>query len=371
MRYFGPVICVMILLGWSLSGTIAAESDLELKYSVKLEEKDRILGDLTGNFLIYGRPYIKMYDHDGNRLFSRRLKNNVKPVLSPAGKYLALVTYADHSPTELKTIKLELYNPKGERLLKIDKPAATLFELSDKGWFIGVEGVAGIAPNRVHIYDPSGKDIKTLIFQTFRKAVFAPAGDHIVVDKGSEGLELFDLQGNSVSSVPVCRNYLLSRDARYWACFGGGIFNLYQGDSLVKNLQVTPAEIIDMAFDIQSNLLVILAEKRLRLLDLVDGKLRWEYRLNEPEQYFTALSLSPDGRHVACGMDINRGDSIPKAERHIEGEALLFPVEGASPTRHSEKYTLWDIGLPRVALTASQNSLIIMTKEKVARYSYR
>ena len=135
-------------------------SDLTSLFTIKLDEKDRVVGSLKGNFLVYGRPMINVYDDRGRQLSSRKLKNNVKPVLSPDGQYLGLVTYSDRSPTDLKTINLEVFDPNMRLLWKLPRPQANTFLLADNGTVFGIEGVEGIAGTRIHIYDRKGKSAK-------------------------------------------------------------------------------------------------------------------------------------------------------------------------------------------------------------------
>ena len=139
MRCFMMVIALLMTL-LLLPGIFAAQ-ELQARFKIPLKENDRVLGSLSGNFAVYGRPYIAMYNNQGQKLWSRKLKNNIKPYLSDNGDFLALVTYADRSPTDLQAMKLEMFQPDGNRRWSISKPAATNFYIANNGMVIGVEGV--------------------------------------------------------------------------------------------------------------------------------------------------------------------------------------------------------------------------------------
>ena len=346
----------------------AAALELVSEYSIPLMEKDRVLGSLEGNYMVYGRPEIKMYNNRGKILFSKKLTNNVKPTLSPNGKYLGLVTYADHSPTDLKTVMLEMFDQAGKYRWKLDKPAANTFMIADNGAFFGIEGTPGISPTRIHLYDQYGDRINILTIDDYHGFVISPMGAKFIVDKAKAGLEVYDDKGVLLGSLPVSRNYVFDRDERYLATFFQGVFKLYQDEKEVVTIQSSEMVIVDMAINVEQNLAVLMAAKRLEVYELTTQRLLWEHRITEETKWLTSLDLSDDGRFITCGLDVNGGSQVQKADRHVEGYLLLFTSNGKTMTREKENYKLWGTGFPKGVFTASSGSVMLQTREKLEKF---
>jgi len=361
-------VLLLTLLLIILMAIPAGALELVSEYSIPLKEKDRILGSLEGNYLVYGRPYVKMYNNRGKALFSKKLKNNVKPTLSPNGKYFGLITYADRSPTDLKTVKLEMFDQSGKFRWKIDKPAANAFLIADNGAFYGIEGTPGISPTKIHIYDQYGDRINILILDKYHGLSISPKGTKFIIDKARDGLEVYDSTGTLLDSLPVSKNYVIDRDERYIATFFQGIFRLYQDEKEVVSFKSPEMTIRDMAINVENNIVVLMAAKRLEVYELTTKKQLWEHRITDGSKWLNSLDLSNDARFIVCGLDVNGGNQLPKAERHVEGYLLLFTSNGKTMTRQKENYKIWGTGLPKGVFTTSSGSVLMQTREKLEKF---
>jgi hypothetical protein len=341
---------------------------LDSEFSIPLKEKDRILGSLEGNFLIYGRPTITMYNPRGKTLFSRKLKNNVKPTLSPNGKHLGLITYADHSPTDLKTLKLERYDHAGKYMWNISKPAANEFMIANNGAIFGIEGVKGISPTRIHLYDPYGDLLNVLTFKEYHGIAISESGGKFIIDRARDGLEVYDSLGNFLDSLPVSKNYVIDKDERYIGTFFQGVFRLFQDEKEVVSIRAQEMVVKEIVINVEQNLAILMALKRIEVYELTTQKLLWEYRIVEGKKRLVALDVTEDARFIACGMDINGGNQVPKDKRHVEGYMLLFPGDGKSMVRHKETYDIWAAGLPKAVFPGTSSSVILQTREKIEKF---
>ncbi len=350
---------------------IALADRLESEFSIALNEKDRVLGSLEGNFLVYGRPYIAMYDNQGKKLFSRKLKNNVRPTLSPNGRFLGLVTYADRSPTDLKTVKLEVFDSNGKRRWKISKPAANMFYIADNGAVFGIEGVQGISPTRLHLYKSTGDHFNVLTFDNYHGISISPSGERFIIDQGDAGLLVHDSTGNPLTTLPPADHFIFDRREQYVGAFSGGLFRLYHNEDEIKQVSFSEQEITDMAVHVEADLLILMASKKFEVYRLTSGKLLREFRLNEMEKRFTSLAISRDGRYFVCGVDVNSGKSVPKDRRHVEGYLYIFSSDGKKLIRHQETYKSWRVGFPRAAFSSIDDSVMLETAEKAARLIIR
>lgn len=359
-------IILAFLIWWTVPP--AAAIQLVSEYSIPLKEKDRVLGSLQGNFLIYSRPDITMYNTRGREVFSRKLKNNVIPTMSPGGRHLGLVTYNDHSPTDLKTVKFEMYDQAGRLRWKLSDPVPNTFFITDSGTIFGVEGVEGISPTRLYLYDQFGDVINILVFKTYHGLEIAPSGRKFIVDKARGGLEVYDSLGTFLDTLPVSSNYVIDKDDRYIGVFFQNVFRLYQDEREVASINIQETVIRDMAIDVENNLVVFMAPKRLEIYELTTGRLLWEYRLIDGHKWFASLHLSDDSRFIACGVDINAGNQVPKEERHVEGFVYLFPGNGKTMFQHRETYRVWNSGLPRGVVSPSGGSLFVQTQEKLEKF---
>lgn len=342
---------------------------LEENYSIPLEKNSRVLGSLRNNYLIYTRPNIKMYNQRGRELFSRRLKNNVKPVLSPNGEHLGLITYADNSPTSLQTIKLELYDRNGKYRWKIDKPAPNEFMFTNSGRIFGIEGVLGIAPIRIHLYSEFGDLINILIFQDdFKGVEIAPSGNKFVVNRTFNGHFVYDSTGNLLKGIPECTNFCFDRDDRYFGVFFQKIFHLYQDEKEIKLIETEEYEIKDMAMNVEANVLVLLTKKMIEVYELTSGKQLWKYKFAEKDNQFTVLDLSENGEFLVCGLDKSKGIHALKKDRHTEGEIYLIPTNGKTMFRQRAKYKEWSPDFPKGFFGSGNRNVFMLTKEKLTRY---
>lgn len=373
MQRSAMVLCLAGILGMALSISSATAGILDVKpeYTIPLDESDRVLGSLRGNFLVYGRPTITMYNTRGKPVFSRKLKNNVKPSVSPEGKFLALVTYADHSPTDLKTVKLELFDQAGRFKWKLSDPPPNTYYVTDFGSIIGIEGVKGIPPTRIYVYNRNGTLYNILPFDEFHGIEIAPSGERFIVDRNMGGLDVYDSTGNFLYGLPVSVEYVFDRDDRYIGVFYDGVFRLYQDEKEVALIETDMHSLKDMALNVEENLLVLMGLKNLEVYELVSQKLIWDFRLFDPNHWYSSLDLSPDGRHIVCGVDINLGNSVPKDKRHVKGYLMIFPRNGKTMEQHNETYDLWGLGLPKGVFSTTGGSLITQTREKIAKTRLR
>jgi hypothetical protein len=341
------------------------------EYSIKLDENDRVLGSLSENYLIYGRPQITLYNSRGRAIFSKKLTNNVKPTLSPRGKYLGLITYADRSPTDLKTVKLELFDQAGKFLWKMADPPPNSYFITDKGTIFGIEGVRGIPPTRVYLYNQYGTQLNVLIIKEYHGLKIAPSAGKFIINKAREGLDVYDSLGNLLANLPASEMYVFDEDDRYIGTFFEGVFRLYQDEKQVATIKTAENTLRDMATNVAQNLFVAMGPKKLQVFELTTQKLLWEYSLDQEQQSYSSLSLSPDGQFIACGIDINGGTLVAKDKRHVEGYLYVFPSNGQTMIPRQETYKLWGIGLPKAAFSSSGGAVILETREKVEKFRLR
>ncbi len=354
-----------------LSSTGARALTLDPEYTISLDESDRILGSLRGNYIVYGRPKIAVYNTRGRPIFSRELKNNVKPSLSPEGKFLALVTYADRSPTSLKTVKLEIFDGSGQFKWKLSEPPPNTYYITDKGSIFGIEGVRGIPPTRVYLYNPNGTQYNILAFDEFHGIEIAPSGARFIIDKAMGGLDVYDSLGDFLYGLPVSEKFVFDRDDQYIGVFFEGVFRLYQDEKEVVQIHTDMRTLQGMAINIEENLLVMMGPKTMEVYELVTQELLWDYPLVDQKQWYSSLDLSPDGRHIVCGIDVNGGNQVPKEKRHVEGYLIVFPRNGENLVRHLETYDLWGLGLPKGVFSSSGGAIIMQTREKITKFKLR
>lgn len=362
---FSLVILAVIIM--IFPGRPVAAVELVSDYTIQIQPKARVLGSLTGKLLVYLRPHITMYNDQGKQIFSRKMKNNVKPTLSPNGEYLGLITYADRSPTDLKTVKLEMFDNRGKFKWKLDKPAANAFHITDHGSFFGIEGVQGIGSTRVHVYDNYGDRRTILVFKNYQGFLASSSGAKFIIDQGATGLIVHDSLGEAIAVLPAAEKFLFDKDERYIGTFSGRIFRLYQDEKEVVAIRFEGTQIKTMAIDVAGDLVILMGEKRFGGYGLTTRHLKWDYTLSEKDRFFTSLDISPDSRRFACGVDVNLGNSVPKENRHIEGYIYLFSTNGSNLGRHKEEYSLWGVGFPKGVFSSSGGSLIVQTREKIEK----
>lgn len=345
--------------------------DLTNQFNISLKEKDRVLGKTSENFAIYNRPDLTVYNSRGKLIYKKKLKNNVKPTLSPDGRILALVTYADRSPTSLKTTRLAIYDRSGKMKWKLDNPPANSFTITNYGTIFGLEGIEGMGGSRMHLYDQYGDLLTTLNLDAMHGLEVSPSGAKFIIDKARAGLVVYDSLGEKLATMPVSSQYKFDKDDRYMGTFFQGKFRLYQDEKLVKEISTKDLTIVNFEINVEENILVVMSNKWLEIYDLITGDQRWQYRLLEEQQWYSSLSLSPDARFISTGIDYNLGNSVPKDKRHVKGVIDLFRADGKNMTRHKETYKLWGMHFPRGEFSSSGGSIIITTREAIKKFRIR
>jgi len=369
MQRSATFLFLFIMIAAILAAAVPCQAlNLVSEYSIKLDKNDRVLGSLGENYLVYGRPNITLYNTRGKAVFSRKLTNNVKPVMSPNGKYLGLVTYADHSPTDLKTTKLELFDRAGKFLWKMTDPTPNSFIITDQGTIFGIEGVKGIPPTRIYLYNKYGTQLNVLVAKEYHGLEIAPSAAKFIIDKAGEGLDVYDSLGNMLASLPASEEYTFDKDDRYIGVFFERTFRLYQDEKEVATIKTDETTLRGMALNVEKDLYVAMGPKVLQVFQLTTQKLLWEFPLTDEKLTYSSLSLSPDGQFVACGIDVNGGSLVPKDRRHVQGFLYVFTSDGKVLATKQEDYDLWGIGLPRAEFSQSGGSVILETREKVEKF---
>ncbi|MFH1699975.1 MAG: hypothetical protein ABIE07_05240 [Candidatus Zixiibacteriota bacterium] len=357
-------------IGVHLSGRLTGIGfEIDKLYSIPLDKSGRVIGSLRGNYLIYTRPNIKMYNNSGREIFSRSLKNNVKPKLSPNGEQLGLITYADNSPTSIKTIKFELFDRNGKYQWAMDMPAPNDFILTNSGKIFGIEGALGISPVRVHLFSEFGDLVNILTFEDDYKAIeITPNGKKFVIDRSYNGYFVYDSTGNLLKKIPECTKFVFDRDDRYFGVFFQKYFHLYQDENEIKAIETEEFEIKEMAMNVEANVLVLLSKSLIEVYELTSGKQLWKYQFADKDNRFTVLDLSDDGEFLVCGLDKSKGIKAPKEERHVEGEIYLIPTNGKTMFRQRANYKEWNPDFPKGFFGSGNRSVFMLTKEELIKY---
>ncbi|MEZ5358733.1 MAG: hypothetical protein R3F48_07845 [Candidatus Zixiibacteriota bacterium] len=346
---------------------IASALELVQEESINLGDQDRVYGSMEGNFLVYGRPNIKIYNERLKQVWSKQLKNNTKPVMSPNGDYFGLVLYNDHSPTSLQTLRFSFYDSRGNLEWKLDKLPATTFEMADNGYIFGIEGVPGISPTRIHLYDKYSDRLSVIPADKYHGLKASPDGLKLVVDR-SDDLAVYDSLGNQLAILPAAQEYIIDRDNRYIGLFSNGIFRLFQDEKEVQRFEISEREIVDLAIHVEAGLLVVMSEKRTEIYDIVTGRLKLNVQVKDLKESFTSLDISPDGRFVACGADINAGSTVSKAKRHVDGFVYIIPTSGDPMLKRKITYKSWSVGLPKVQFSKAGASVFVQTGDSLTKY---
>lgn len=355
------VICIFLI------SQVAFAIELEKESSIKLEEQDRVYGSMEGNVLVYGRPYIKIYNNRLKQLWSKKLKNNTKPVMSPNGDFLGLILYNDHSPTSLQTLRFSFYDARGKFVWKLDKLPATTFKMADNGYIFGIEGVPGISPTQIHLYDRYSDRLSIIPVEKYHGLKASPDGLKIVIDRSAD-LAVYDSLGNNIAELPGAQKYVIDRDNRYIGLFSNGEFRLYQDEKEVQRFETSEKEIEDIAINVEAGVLAVLSEKRTEIYDLITGRLKVNIQVKDLKESFTSLDLSPDGRFVACGADVNAGARVTKSKRHVEGFVYVIPTDGTKMLRRKLDYSSWTVRLPKVQFSRTGASVFIQTGDSLTKY---
>jgi len=167
--------------------------------------------------------------------------------------------------------------------------------------------------------------------------------------------------------LPSAKQYVFDNDDRYLGTFADGVFRLYQDQKVVQTIKSTDPVALQIAINVQKNMVALMAAKRVALYELVSGNMIWEFRVQEPDRMFTTLDLADNGKVIVCGMDVNNGSTVPKEKRHSKGYIYVFAADGKTLTPWPESYTLWGIGFPKAAVNSSGSAMTVLTREKVEK----
>jgi len=77
------------------------------------------------------------------------------------------------------------------------------------------------------------------------------------------------------------------------------------------------------------------------------------------------MDVSPDGKYVACGVDINEGRDVLKENRHVIGFLYLYDIEGESILFKQFRYSSYTDGTPMVRFGPHSRKVYVLTRENL------
>jgi hypothetical protein len=197
----------------------------------------------------------------------------------------------------------------------------------------------------------------------FQWLIMSDDGKYFLVDCGSRGLKIYNSSGEEVSEMEHQRISAFGRNSEWNGHFINDVLKIYEGDK--ERLEVEFLYHMMFALHIlnQEQRIVVGFPNNVAVLDLKDGSTIWKYSPGRENSDFVSLDVSPNGKYVACGVDINLGRKVEKEHRHVTGYLYVYDINGKSFENLEFNYSSYAAGLPRVKFLPDNRIISVETKE--------
>jgi len=354
-----------------LPGVTASRADERpaLLRSIATGEYQSAVAGADGTALTVKKDGVVRRDPAGGTRFVRRLRNNQRVVASSDARKFGVATYADNAPSTLHVAKFEFFNSEGTLLWTLNKPAASDFKVSPRGfWVVGVAGADGMLESDLFLYDSAGEQAGTWRVAYLSDLTLPYAGTRFFAASRGE-LLAFPYDGSEPQPLGRFEQFGTSRDGRWVAVFGAGSVSLFDGNALVFTSKSEQQEVRAVAVSPDGRYLALAGADRLELHDREAKGPAWAVTSGDPDLRFISLDLAGLPLRVLCGLDLDKGPSAPAGKRHPGGALFLLDSAGTLVWREELAYDRWNFRVPRVQIAPDHDQFDVELASERRQYS--
>ena len=344
---------------------LAAGIDLDEVGRIALEDGDRVYGQSTGNIIIANDSSLTFYDSTFNIRHRLILDSLQSALVADNGLYYAIVEPGPEPVSDSSGKIITIYNNSQIPLWGAFDIKYGDYYLSPSGdYIVTVTGTPGYYDFEIHVnhnqLPPAGGKI-----EFFESINFADDGRLFNVDCGLKGGKIFGSDGQMADSTGKQQACAFSENNEFYALYDRGVVNVYRNKKLYSTHEFRKPRIVRLAIRAKSNHLLAAFSDIVALNNLDDGTTIWSYGLQHERSRYVSMDVSPDGKYVACGVDINEGRDVLKENRHVIGFLYLYDIEGESILFKQFRYSSYTDGTPMVRFGPHSRKVYVLTRENL------
>lgn len=330
--------------------------------SMPLKEVISIYGQ-SGNIMLLSETKLTLFDRNRRVQSEIDLDSGQTPIVSANGLFYGIVEgftpgEADSS-IKVATIFDNRQSPLWGDYNLIDGE----YYLSPSGeYFVALSGTKGEHYSRMFLYHKDNPTIEHDI-RFFEDILFSDDGRYFLIDSGPRGIRLFSADGTPIRTFGSQKRYAFSRNGNWLALFNQGILKVFENCKERFNLDLKQSPLNGMVIRENAKRIILAFQKKLIVLDLNDGSILWQYSSDKKGESFISVDVSPNGKFMACGININLKTQAKNSKS--QGSCLLYvwDIDGQAIGSMEFKSDSCAGGLPVVKFSADKNTITVETKE--------
>jgi len=229
-------------------------------------------------------------------------------------------------------------------------------------YLVAVTGTPGWYDFEIHVYNKCLLPVSHKI-EFFEKIYFSDDGGAFFVDCGLKGGKLFNAEGKLLDSTDVQQGFDFSENGELYAFYNQGEVEVRRNGERYSFIDINKLRLKDIVVRKDINRLITAYHHVAHSHRLDNGRELWMYGPEQENSRFVSMDVSPDGRFVACGVDVNTGRKVVKEERHVQGYLYVYDIEGQGVEMTAFRYTNYTEGTPIVDFGPDSRTIYVRTAE--------
>jgi len=334
--------------------------------SLPLEKADRIYGQKTDNIIIEKEDRLQFLNRRHKVRSEVKFDSTISVAVGENGLFYGLV----YQPTNGDSISLSptmtIYNNR-------EIPLWSVYDLVEGDYYVGLSGdiiisvigKVGWFSHKMYIYHPD-KPVILVEVESFESLQFNEDGDYFLVDAGPKGMKLYNTNGELIHEYDPQKMTAFSEGGIELVAYDyKGFARIYDGDRRKMEVNMQQLSIRDIVLHKAAKILAIIYDFKIDVVDSDNGKILWEYASGKDGGLYVSLDISPNNEFIACGIDISKGKSSIKENRHTQGFLFVYDLNGQSLQEVEFTYDVYSKGLPDVRFLPDNRTIVVRNAESL------
>ncbi len=283
-------------------------------------------------------------------------------------QYYAEFEYATGTPEFVPIARFQLFDPNGKAIYSIPDFQHTIFAVGNTGMVIGVDfdgPVSGRA--RLTFYDPAGRPGKTADIGFLLDQTFTRDGLRYGVNDGSNGVRIFDSEGEELYNLGPANQFALSSDGRIAVLARDTDILIYENGKFLRRVDRSSPFIRCLRVSSEGQWAGYADRKVLFVMDVKTGETLIDYTEADKQLNFISFDICDRGPVIIAGFEQDKGRGI--ADRHTRGMVRALVRGGAIVWEAPVNYRDWNIHVPQVSI-GPDNTFSVLTDHERLVYGY-
>jgi hypothetical protein len=239
---------------------------------------------------------------------------------------------------------------------------------ANSGAAVAVARAIGILENRVYFFSPQGELVKQVDLPAVGEILVNSASDRVLINSGTQGSLLFDMQGNQLAKLGPAHGLTFSPDGRWAAVLYGPQVNLFRDGKATYTGEPSGEIVRGVVFSNDNAHVAMYTDHALVVMENPSGKILMQNHLETDGPFlYTSIALTVNGGCLAAGVARDLGPSVLGPERHPDGQIRLYNLDGSVCFQKDVAFQHWNVTTPRVSFSADGKYLLVLTRDEVKR----